>query len=1384
MSYKSLILVYLILFLRTHRSLADSVSDCRNSIFGCCPDGITAAEGENKENCHQKFHLVTSDECHDSEFGCCSDNFTPAKGPNQEGCSDQSCQESLFGCCSDLITPAKTEDHSDCPKSGHSPLIRNYSLKSCSLSEFECCPDGLTPANGPNFKDCSEDGSVVSIKNFKVDKNICVLPQPEMNCFNYSLKWRYDMNEGRCVQFWYGGCDGNENLFNTNIDCEARCVTPNGTDICELPLINPTKVPDTETCNQNVTRYYYDINTSTCKSFIYTGCYGNANNFENIDECERSCQVPLLFEKCSFIPDKGPCRGDHERWYYDSKIGQCKTFSYGGCMINKNNHLTENDCFNSCVKPKQKNVCLLPKIVGNCDEKISSWYYDFIDGKCKEMSYSGCNGNLNRFETQEACEYTCQGLIDYPKPKITSDICNAPKVSGKCHLSLQRWYFNSTTEMCHQFSYTGCDSSPNNFESETDCRSTCNAKKIDPCELPMDVGSCDNYKIYWYYNNIDKECSRFYYGGCEGNQNKFETKEMCEMDCKMSPEEKAELLKLPKQCLEPMDYGSDCDELSPKWYFDTQLKQCYPFEYSGCGPEFSNRFNSNEECKKTCSLTSNVSDNHLEEIRTTTVSITPVIQHDVCILPMVEGNCTQTITKWYYDSKLKYCNQFNFTGCNGNENRFENRKQCAEICEIPKKREICYSSRVQGPCDQIQLRWYYDYETQSCQQFQYGGCLGNDNNFNSLFECKNFCWEYLSEESRKDDYQTTTSVPSVYTTTQYLTTSIYDVCSMDKSEGNCEEQIERWYHDPRTKECEKFIYTGCDGNENIFESKEKCLSKCSSGFLINTYLEDENVCENSVNISPQCIDEMTGEILHSKLNNDALRSVWFYDIENRMCRSVLSECLDENNQNRFRTDQECKSQCLPNINEKQNEGNSCPSLSECDLNCPYGRAMSKNNCELCECIDPCDDHYCDLDHQCVVVDSKPLCRQKKKPGMCPQPSFSKDLNCENNCRTDADCDSDLKCCVNGCSSLQCLKPNFDKDVVIEEFKISAVLNEGDTLELPCKASGYPIPTITWFKRTEEISFDSERIFLSKDNSLIIRNISERDEAVYSCRASNSKGQAVLKESSVTVNIDAEILSESYEKYVLIGNDAILNCNVTGRPYPKINWYLNGSDVSIKPDPFKYTIYPNMILIKRFNRLDIGEYKCKIDKKTKEKSEIIVSLKEAVPGEIKFGFSQVNGDENSTVILTCEVVGEPRPTVSWYTPNFGQILQNSEKYEILNGTNLKINSLKLTDSGIYRCYAFNQFSNGFMRQKYGKVILNVLSPPVILNSAEFKEKNVSDSVLFNCVVKGIPKPGLNWYQDDKLIVLNSTLDPKYSLKFKFMSNGSLSIENLVVNDSGN
>jgi len=45
---------------------------------------------------------------------------------------------------------------------------------------------------------------------------------------NYSVKWFFDIAHGDCVRFLYGGCDGNENRFETRDDCRLSCVHPPG----------------------------------------------------------------------------------------------------------------------------------------------------------------------------------------------------------------------------------------------------------------------------------------------------------------------------------------------------------------------------------------------------------------------------------------------------------------------------------------------------------------------------------------------------------------------------------------------------------------------------------------------------------------------------------------------------------------------------------------------------------------------------------------------------------------------------------------------------------------------------------------------------------------------------------------------------------------------------------------------------------------------------------------------------------------------------------------------------------------------------------------------------------------------------------------------------
>ncbi|XP_009473283.1 PREDICTED: carboxypeptidase inhibitor SmCI-like, partial [Nipponia nippon] len=50
--------------------------------------------------------------------------------------------------------------------------------------------------------------------------------------------------------------------------------------------------------------------------------------------------------------------------------------------------------------------------------------------------------------------------------------------------------------------------------------------------------------------------------------------------------------------------------------------------------------------------------------------------------------------------------------------------------------------------------------------------------------------------------------------------------SLPLDEGDCQSYTLRWYYNQRVTECRPFVYSGCRGNLNRFDSKEECELRC------------------------------------------------------------------------------------------------------------------------------------------------------------------------------------------------------------------------------------------------------------------------------------------------------------------------------------------------------------------------------------------------------------------------------------------------------------------------------------------------------------------------------------------------------------------------------
>jgi len=339
----------------------------------------------------------------------------------------------------------------------------------------------------------------------------------------------------------------------------------------------------------------------------------------------------------------------------------------------------------------------------------------------------------------------------------------------------------------------------------------------DVCLQPPLSGPCTTSSFQrWFYNPQSGSCSQFTFGGCDGNGNNFVTLRQCEAMCKgvtglTGGHDKGPTRGNDTICNDSPDAGP-CRGQETRYYYDMTLGTCQQFLYGGCSGN-ENNFLTHGECVSRCRSpgSNNTVGRKSKSNQNNSVK-------NVCRLQVDGGPCSNFQRRWYFDGEV--CQKFTWGGCLGNSNNFISRAKCEIKCnkteEFPRQndKEVCRLEKIHGKCRGFFERFYYNAEKNSCERFIYSGCGANGNNFVSVDDCTSLCLENSLESAEAEEKENVNDVD--------------EICASDKDAGECEDQVERFYYELESEECQTFHYSGCGGNKNNFMSQQECLTFCGN----------------------------------------------------------------------------------------------------------------------------------------------------------------------------------------------------------------------------------------------------------------------------------------------------------------------------------------------------------------------------------------------------------------------------------------------------------------------------------------------------------------------------------------------------------------------------
>ncbi|XP_069096158.1 basement membrane-specific heparan sulfate proteoglycan core protein isoform X2 [Pleurodeles waltl] len=283
---------------------------------------------------------------------------------------------------------------------------------------------------------------------------------------------------------------------------------------------------------------------------------------------------------------------------------------------------------------------------------------------------------------------------------------------------------------------------------------------------------------------------------------------------------------------------------------------------------------------------------------------------------------------------------------------------------------------------------------------------------------------------------------------------------------------------------------------------------------------------------------------------------------------------------------------------------------------------------------------------------------------------------------------------------------------------------GDMIQLQCLAHGTPPLRFRWAKVNGTLS---EKATI-QDGVLHINEATAEDAGKYRCHVTNKVGAAdtfalVSIQTPLIVRITPQIDVKG------IGGTAQFNCAFGGVSEARIEWFKDGGQLS--PD---HSVRNGVLRIPNLNRASEGVYTCRVisfSGQAQDSAKLVIQALPKVMINVRTSVQTVLA--GNAVEFECLAIGDPQPSVTW-----SKVGSRMPSDVVIQGGMLKLEQVKQSDAGQYRCTATNDVGT-----VHSQVILHVQSVPQIAAQPEVKEITTGSTAVFPCMASGFPVPNITW-----------------------------------------